>query len=58
MQFIDHRPWFSYRGLTPNQFLSMLGAHKLLHADTYYYARFCVSPYSIIHKNALRGMRR
>ncbi|MES9862991.1 MAG: hypothetical protein ABW138_19330, partial [Candidatus Thiodiazotropha sp. 4PDIVS1] len=28
MQLIDHRPWFSYRGLTPHQFMPMLGVHK------------------------------
>jgi hypothetical protein len=30
MQFIDHRPWFSYRGLAPHQFMPMLGVHQSL----------------------------
>ena len=25
-----HRQWFSYRGLTPHQFMPMLGVHKAL----------------------------
>lgn len=28
MQFIDSRPWFCYRGLTPHQFMPMLGVHN------------------------------
>ncbi len=28
MPFIDHRPWFSYRGLSPHQFMPMLGVHQ------------------------------
>jgi hypothetical protein len=28
MQFINHRPWFSYRGLPPHQFMPMLGVHN------------------------------
>ncbi len=28
MQFIDHRPWFCYRGLTPHQFMPMLDVHN------------------------------
>lgn len=31
MQFIDHRLWFSYRGLPPHQFMPMLGVHKNSH---------------------------
>ncbi|MEW8287292.1 MAG: hypothetical protein AB2697_15005 [Candidatus Thiodiazotropha endolucinida] len=28
MQFINHRLWFSYRGLPPHQFMPMLGVHN------------------------------
>ncbi|MEW8087367.1 MAG: hypothetical protein AB2823_17535, partial [Candidatus Thiodiazotropha endolucinida] len=31
MQLIDHRLWFSYRGLPPHQFMPMLGVHKEMH---------------------------
>jgi hypothetical protein len=27
MPFIDHRPWFSYRGLPTHQIMPMLGVH-------------------------------
>ena len=26
----SHQQWFSYRGLTPHQFMPMLGVHKSL----------------------------
>ena len=36
MNLIIHRPWFSYRGLAPHQFMPMLGVHKRVNADAYY----------------------
>ncbi|MEJ2612523.1 MAG: hypothetical protein P8179_21300 [Candidatus Thiodiazotropha sp.] len=35
MQFINHRPWFSYRGLAPHQFMPMLGVHNANPADAF-----------------------
>jgi hypothetical protein len=34
MQLIYHRPWFSYRGLSPHQFMPMLGVHKQRNTDS------------------------
>ena len=28
-----HRQWFSYRGLSPHQFMPMLGVHNALKSD-------------------------
>lgn len=42
MQFIDHRLWFSYRGLPPHQFMPMLGVHKH------------IMSFAIAHLDALR----
>ena len=33
MLFINHRLWFSYRGLPPHQFMPMLGIHNRLHRN-------------------------
>jgi hypothetical protein len=45
MLFIDHRPWFSYRGLAPHQFMPMLGVHNGVNSDPVKLHRFALQFY-------------
>lgn len=42
MVLSDHRPWFSYRGLAPHQFMPMLDVHNANPADPAKRHDFCL----------------